>query len=204
MQKSVLIAEESFEGGKKMMDSNEKSNKDIRWGWMGLFIVILVVISPLFSIYTIITSWNDVVAYDLFNLYPKFYLVCIIDLVVSIFLIIFSIYAGLSLYILKDRALFKAKLFLIIGLIYGIVAPFSIYFAGFPEDALYLASGEIGSSIFRSFIFFGIWYWFITSSKTVKRIYFDKQEPTNNRICPDCGRVIPFDANICPYCGKQF
>ena len=24
------------------------------------------------------------------------------------------------------------------------------------------------------------------------------------RICPNCGRLIPFDANICPYCAKQF
>lgn len=24
------------------------------------------------------------------------------------------------------------------------------------------------------------------------------------RMCPNCGRPIPFDANICPYCGKKF
>lgn len=24
------------------------------------------------------------------------------------------------------------------------------------------------------------------------------------RFCPDCGRTIPFDANLCPYCGKKF
>lgn len=24
------------------------------------------------------------------------------------------------------------------------------------------------------------------------------------RMCPACGRQIPFDANICPYCGKKF
>ena len=26
----------------------------------------------------------------------------------------------------------------------------------------------------------------------------------SNRYCPDCGRAFPFDANICPYCGKKF
>jgi len=26
----------------------------------------------------------------------------------------------------------------------------------------------------------------------------------SDRYCPDCGRAIPFDANICPYCGKKF
>jgi hypothetical protein len=24
------------------------------------------------------------------------------------------------------------------------------------------------------------------------------------RRCPNCGRVIPNDARICPYCGKKF
>jgi len=26
----------------------------------------------------------------------------------------------------------------------------------------------------------------------------------SDRICPNCGRSIPFDANSCPYCGKDF
>ena len=28
--------------------------------------------------------------------------------------------------------------------------------------------------------------------------------PYPGRMCPNCGRPIPFDSNICPYCGKQF
>jgi len=24
------------------------------------------------------------------------------------------------------------------------------------------------------------------------------------RMCPNCGREIPFDANVCSYCGKKF
>ena len=26
----------------------------------------------------------------------------------------------------------------------------------------------------------------------------------SNRRCPNCGRIIPFDSIICPYCGKKF
>jgi hypothetical protein len=26
----------------------------------------------------------------------------------------------------------------------------------------------------------------------------------SNRRCPNCGRIIPEDANVCPYCGKRF
>ena len=31
-----------------------------------------------------------------------------------------------------------------------------------------------------------------------------KKDGSKSRYCPDCGRAIPFDANICPYCGKKF
>lgn len=26
----------------------------------------------------------------------------------------------------------------------------------------------------------------------------------SDRICPNCGRVIPVDSELCPYCGKRF
>lgn len=26
----------------------------------------------------------------------------------------------------------------------------------------------------------------------------------SDRRCPSCGRIIPEDANVCPYCGKKF
>lgn len=30
------------------------------------------------------------------------------------------------------------------------------------------------------------------------------KKSTPDRICINCGRGIPFDARICPYCGKKF
>ncbi len=26
----------------------------------------------------------------------------------------------------------------------------------------------------------------------------------SDRRCPNCGRIIPFDSVLCPYCGKKF
>lgn len=31
-----------------------------------------------------------------------------------------------------------------------------------------------------------------------------KEKMTNERRCPNCGRIIPFDAKVCPYCAKHF
>ena len=36
----------------------------------------------------------------------------------------------------------------------------------------------------------------------VKKPVTQKQEP--DRRCPNCGRAIPFDAIICPYCKRDF
>jgi len=33
---------------------------------------------------------------------------------------------------------------------------------------------------------------------------FGSSNTAPKRICPTCGKGIPFDANICPYCGKKF
>lgn len=177
-QKVTLIAQEKLE--KKPLEENiigsdTRSNKNVRWGWMGLFIIILIFISPLINIYFLGNSWDEAIFFDLFIQFPNYYLFSIINIVIVIFLMIFSVYVGLSLYFFKDNAIYKTKVYLIAALIYGIISPFSLYFMGFPEEVHFLIPSEIGSSIFRSFIFFGIWYWFITSSKTVKRIYFSKE-----------------------------
>jgi hypothetical protein len=31
-----------------------------------------------------------------------------------------------------------------------------------------------------------------------------KQQSDQDRMCPSCGRHIPMDAQVCPYCGKDF
>jgi hypothetical protein len=31
-----------------------------------------------------------------------------------------------------------------------------------------------------------------------------QQQQGTGRMCPNCGRPIPMDAQVCPYCGKNF
>jgi predicted nucleic acid-binding Zn ribbon protein len=31
-----------------------------------------------------------------------------------------------------------------------------------------------------------------------------QQQQGSGRMCPNCGRPIPMDAQVCPYCGKSF
>ena len=57
----------------------------------------------------------------------------------------------------------------------------------------------------------GLIIWFIvrppiggpqtTINQTIQQNY---QQQSSDRRCPSCGRGIPNDARVCPYCGKNF
>jgi len=57
------------------------------------------------------------------------------------------------------------------------------------------------------FIIFVIGFFISEEIKREVHHYY-KTQPTpptsSNRYCPNCGRSIPFDAAICPYCGLKF
>jgi len=44
--------------------------------------------------------------------------------------------------------------------------------------------------------------WIFSSRQTV--VVQKENPPVNERYCTDCGRSIPMDAKLCPYCGKKF
>jgi hypothetical protein len=62
----------------------------------------------------------------------------------------------------------------------------------------------IVASIFGSFIGFLIviivWFLIRPPIGSVPQ----QAAPSSDRRCPNCGRVIPMDAKVCPYCGKKF
>lgn len=71
-----------------------------------------------------------------------------------------------------------------------------------------VASGN--TSLCLIFCFIGFLLFLIGGfySRTAHRLVPQKIDIISNkksdRYCPECGRGIPFDANICPYCGKKF
>jgi len=52
--------------------------------------------------------------------------------------------------------------------------------------------------------------WLIGGGRKKTEVHYHQQQPVqqpiqqNARYCPDCGRSIPFDAQVCPYCSKRF
>ena len=72
-----------------------------------------------------------------------------------------------------------------IGVIFGVIVILLNIFMGF---------FGLGISIVIAII------WLLIRSP----IGFSSNQADVRRRCPNCGRPIPFDANICPYCGRRF
>jgi len=74
---------------------------------------------------------------------------------------------------------------------------------GFTQNA-----GKIGIlSIIPNLLFlysFYIPYNRIKDGELAPQILISNNTTVTSRICPNCNKFIPFDANICPYCGKKF
>ncbi len=49
---------------------------------------------------------------------------------------------------------------------------------------------------------------FVIPEETKREVHhYNRTQPvptSSGRYCPSCGRSIPFDASICPYCGLKF
>jgi len=66
-------------------------------------------------------------------------------------------------------------------------------------------SGALWLIIGLLFGIIGLIIWLIV--RPPEPSFYEKKaagEEKKERICPSCGRSIPFDAKVCPYCGKNF
>ena len=152
-------------------DKSEKIEKKYErvGGWLLLFVLSLLFFMPAFTIYNIVTGLQTAFYYNLFNLYPKFLILCIIDFIISMSLLAFAIYTAFVLIKIRENAASIAKKFLIVYFVYGVLIGFGLYFVDFPSDVYF--TGQIGSNIFRSLIYCGIWYYYLSDSKRVKMTY---------------------------------
>ncbi|GAG86051.1 unnamed protein product, partial [marine sediment metagenome] len=142
--------------------------KDVK-GWLLFLCIILTIISPLFSLINIVNSYNQLSQY--YTIFPGLRTVTIIDIILSIGLIAFSIYAGISLWKVKPGAVNITKKYLLTFLGYSIIAIFLPFTAGLPSQVnSFMLGAALGIAI-RTWIFIAIWYSYLNKSKRVKATY---------------------------------
>ena len=127
-------------------------------GWLLLFVIILVFITPLYLLFDVIVN-------------PSFYSFSsgVYDLasLVWVFAVaIWSIVVGVSIWTRKEKAIIYAKEFLIVSLVLTIVFTF-LYLDLYTAEE----QGVLFTDVFRSLIFFGIWFSYLSASKRVKNTF---------------------------------
>ena len=141
-------------------------------GWLVLLCLALTIFSPLMTIASIFSTF--VQASNAFSMFPGLLVITIIDSILSLGLMAFSIYAGVSLWRIRPGAVIIAKRFLLTVLGYSAIAAILPFIAGLPSssnDAMVL---PIVIQTFRAAIFVIIWYLYLTKSKRVHATFLSQ------------------------------
>jgi hypothetical protein len=138
-------------------------------GWLLLFCVILTILNPLATLISV--GGSIAMGSRAFTRYPGLLRATVIDLVLSVALMAFSIYSGVLLWRVRPGAVAMAKRFLLCVIGYYVVAAVLMFTAGLPASASARLTAEAAKNIIRGLIFSGIWYSYLQLSKRVRATY---------------------------------
>ncbi len=163
---------------------NTKTKKGVG-GWLLLFCVGLTILSPLYTFYSLVTGYNETQPF--YHQYPGLLTMTIIDIILSVGLMAFSIYAGISLWNIRPRAVKTAKTYLLSLLGYSILVIFLPFINGLPSEVNSQMVGLLIFSLVRTIIYIIVWYTYLSSSKRVKATYdvLTTDIPADSIISPD-------------------
>jgi hypothetical protein len=151
--------------------NNEHNKYKSIEGWLSLLCFVLIIGSPLSTLYNLVTSYIDISQY--IDQFPGLLIILCIDSMLSITLMILSIRAGMALWNIKPAAVRIAKKYLLLFLGYSVIALFLPFMAGLPSESNDAMVPEIVKGAFQSILYFGIWYSYLSISKRVLNTYND-------------------------------
>lgn len=138
-------------------------------GWLLWLCLGLTVFSPIVNVIMLARSWGESSQY--FDRFPGFVVVNVIDTVLSLALMGFSIYAGMQLWRLQPRAVSIAKKYLLCLLVYQGIAAVLPFMAGLPAEANQEMLKEVLRDGVRTVIGVAIWYSYLNKSRRVRATY---------------------------------
>lgn len=138
-------------------------------GWLLFLCVSLTILAPLFTLIMIASGFGE--SSELFDEFPGLLVTVVIDSILSVGLMAFSIYAGIGLWSIRPGAVQTAKAYLWCYLGYHIVAAILPFMAGLPSAVNEFLVEEVSKDTFRGVIYFAIWYSYLNQSKRVNATY---------------------------------
>jgi len=144
------------------MNTEQNNKSEVKYkgvgGWLSLFIISLCIINPLIMVFGLISSYR--------------YL-SILFLIISVWtvgLICFSIYAGISLWKIRPRAVKIAKTFLLLCLVEPIISIWLPVLIGAGQELMI----EVAKESYGPIFYVITWYSYLSKSKRVKATYLAK------------------------------
>ncbi len=138
-------------------------------GWLLLFCLGLIVFFPLFTLNNLVSSHRT--ALSLASRYPGLLVVTLVDGALSLAMVAFSIYAGVSLWRIRPGAVRTAEIYLLCYLCYQGIAAVLPYLAGLPSLANRTMSAETAMQAVRALGYVGIWTLYLRKSERVRATY---------------------------------
>jgi hypothetical protein len=138
-------------------------------GWLLFFCLVLSVLSPLATLVAFLKTYKETSLF--FPRFPRLMVIIDIDVLLSLCLMTFSIYAGVWLWRVRPGAVSMAKRYLFCFLGYQAIASVLPFFAGLPPEANAAMLSGVGKDFFKGVVFFAVWYAYLSSSKRVRETY---------------------------------
>lgn len=146
----------------------EPEYKGVR-GWLLLFCLSLTVFSPLLTIGSLGVGYSESSKY--FGQFPGLRIINVIDIILSLGIVAFSIYAGAGLWSIRPGAVQMAKRYLLCFLGYHAVAAILPFMAGLPSASIDAMIMPVAQNTLRGVIYFAVWYSYLNNSKRVKATF---------------------------------
>ena len=138
-------------------------------GWLFFLCLNLTVLFPLRTLGSLADSFGKSSRY--FDRFPGLRAIAQIDALLSVGLIVFSIYAGVGLWSIRKGAVRTAKRYFLCYLGYAFIAAALPFMAGLPSAAhdslIFIAAKSAGGGL----VSFSIWYSYLNNSARVKATY---------------------------------
>jgi len=139
-------------------------------GWLLLLCWILTFVSPLVMLWQIGMEWKEVA--PAFATLPNLRTLVIVETVLNVLMMAFSIWAGVSLWRLKHNAVRIAKAYFLAALIYSIAIPFILTgLVDLPSEMSRALENEGAKQAGRGILSSVIWLWYLSRSKRVRATY---------------------------------
>jgi hypothetical protein len=138
-------------------------------GWLLLLVVSLTFLNPGVTIYNLYTGYRE--AHTIFYLFPGLRTTFIIDIILSAAMMSFSLYAGISLWRIKPKAVRVAKKYMTAAAAYALVGAVLPFLAGLParDNESIVVPGLV--QFFQTLIYVGVWASYLNKSKRVASTY---------------------------------